>query len=144
MASRAKSSAFMASASACDRSPYAATQSRRSYASRARTSSSTTPITHHFLLGEYALQAGRSGGLQIRLPARTLDDAARHELGVAADSGEDHRAERELERQSAEVQARRRVNDTAILLGPPVLADDRHVDPVEDLPEPGAPDDVRD
>ncbi len=52
----------------------------------------------------------------------------------------EHRRERVLEGQPAEVEPGDVVHDPAVLAGPAVLAEDRQVDPLERLPEAGRPD----
>jgi hypothetical protein len=77
---------------------------------------------------------------RLRAGRDLLDNVRR----VPAQAGEHHRAEGVLERETAEEEAGRRVDPAAVLPRPAVVADYRQVDPVEGLPEAGAPDDVGD
>ena len=65
-------------------------------------------------------------------------------ISVATDTRKDHRAEGVLEAETAEVQSWRVGDDSTELDGPAVVAEDRQPDPVEDLLEARAPDDVGD
>ena len=77
-------------------------------------------------------------GLPRRLLLRPRGDPSGDVLGVASDTWERHRAERELEAESTEEQAGRGVDHAAVLLRPAVLSDDRELDPGEVLLEAGA------
>src|SRR5829696_7697408 len=70
-------------------------------------------------------------------------DLLRDVFRVPAGPEDQHRAERVLEREPGEVQARSRRYDASILLRPPIFAADRHLDPAEVLPEACAPNHVR-
>src|SRR5687767_1743509 len=70
------------------------------------------------------------------LPLTDLrSDPVRDVLSVPAGAEDQHRAERVLEREPGEVEARGRLDDTALLLGPAVLTGDARLDPGEVLPE---------
>ena len=72
-----------------------------------------------------------------------VDDPGGDVAGVAADTGQDHRAEPELERQPAEEESGCVLHHPAVLGRPAVLTEDRQIDPVEDLTKAGRPHHVR-
>src|SRR5215475_1991860 len=137
-----KSSASRTSASAVASPSYAATQSRRAKAARARTRSSTVPTRPH---PRYrTIRSSPPGGSRVgqRGNAGPRVDLPCEVLRVSAHAGEHHRREGVLEAQPAEVETGRGCHNAPILLRPAICLEDRQVDPVEDLLETGGPDDV--
>src|SRR4029078_9658785 len=71
-------------------------------------------------------------------------DVVRDVAGVPTATRQHVGAQRVLKRQPEEVQARLRVDDSAVVARLPVVVEDRQVDPAEVGPKAGAPEDVLD
>src|SRR5579859_2673060 len=82
----------------------------------------------------------RSGGLTLLRRDHSGGKVLGDEGAVSANAGEDHRTERVLEDQPAEVQAWDAIDDPAVLVGPAVRRKWQVVHPVESVTEAGSPD----
>ena len=133
VASRAKSSPRRLSGSWWHSASYDAAHSRRSYASRAWARSSIRPMTC----------PSRVDHSPPATACRAAICSATY-AGIAPDARQDHRGERVLEAQAAEVETGGTLDDAAVLARPAPFVEDRQLDPVEPLLEAGAPDDAGD